>query len=120
MYNYRSSWSWDEERPDAPYHTITLLREYTTITASDSTHVAPRLRGHNILGLDSYLAEIADARKRLKKKHNLGEEYFRESIQKPYLSHLIKILHDRCEDKSIMAAIDIVNPAKLPPGIRWI
>ena len=71
--------------------------------------------GFNLKGLDSYLAEIANAGIELKKQHNLGEEYFRGSIQKPYLSHLIKNLNDRFEDKSIMAAFDVFNPAKLPP-----
>lgn len=71
--------------------------------------------GFNLKGLGAYLTEIADAGIELKKKHNLGEEYFRRSIQKPYLSHLIKNLNDRFEDKSIMAAFDIFNPAKLQP-----
>ena len=43
--------------------------------------------------------------------HNLGNEYFRESIQKPYLRQLIKQLNDRFEDKSLMSDFD---PANIP------
>ena len=48
--------------------------------------------GFNLKGLGGNLTEIADAGIELKKKHDLGEKYFRRSIQKPYLSHLIKNL----------------------------
>ena len=70
--------------------------------------------GFNLKGLDAYLAGITDAGIEIRMAQNLGNQYFRVSIQKPYLSQLIKNIHERFEDKSIMAAFEVFNPAKLP------
>lgn len=73
-----------------------------------------RVDGFNLKGLDAYVAGIVEAGIELRKAHNLGYDYFRESIQKPYLQQLIKQLNDRFEDKSVMAAFGIFNPTNIP------
>ena len=69
--------------------------------------------GFILKGLEAYLAGITDGIE-IRMAQNLGNQYFRVSIQKPYLSQLIKNLHERFEDKSIMAAFEVFNTAKLP------
>ena len=48
------------------------------------------------------------------KRPNLGEHYFNGSIRKPFLCCLIKNIQNKFDDKSVMAAFDVLNPVKLP------
>jgi len=69
----------------------------------------------NLKGLLGFLEELTTAGIEIKKLHNLGDQYFKNSIKNPYLDHFIKNLEDRFDDKSLMAAFNIYKPAKLPP-----
>lgn len=71
--------------------------------------------GVNLKGLSGFLEELTTAGIEIKKQHNLGDHYFKNSIKNLYLDHLIKNLEDRSDEKSLMAAFNIYNPAKLPP-----
>ena len=70
--------------------------------------------GVNLKSLRTFLDQLQHAGIEIKKPSHLAEDYFCNSIRKPYLSRLIKNLENRFEDKSVMAAFDIFNPAKLP------
>ena len=63
-------------------------------------------------GLNQFLEELTSAGIDIK-RGGLGENHFTNSIRKPYLSSLVLNLERRFEDKSVMAAFDIFNPAKL-------
>ena len=45
---------------------------------------------------------------------NLGQCYFENYVKKPYLMSLIQNLMTRFEDKSIITAFDLFNPASFP------
>ena len=65
-------------------------------------------------GLQAFLEQIANSGIEIRKPLHLGDEYFKESIKYPYLNNLINNIEARFADKSVMAAFDIYNPAKLP------
>ena len=71
--------------------------------------------GVNLKGLEAFLEQLTNSGIEIKKPSHLGEEYFETSIKRPYLNNLISNLEARFDDKNIMAAFDIYNPAKLPP-----
>ena len=70
--------------------------------------------GTNLLGLETYLKELASAGIQLKRLPTLGPSYFKTSVQQPYLTNLIKNLTTRFEDKSIITAFDLFNPNSIP------
>ena len=70
--------------------------------------------GVNLNGLQQFIEKLSSAGINLTKHGNLGEEYFNNSIRKPFLSCLVENIQNGFEDKSVMAAFDIFNPAKLP------
>ncbi len=67
-----------------------------------------------MMRLDTFFEEIANAGIETRKRYNLGEEYFKQSIKEPYLDNLIGKIEARFDDKSVLASFDIYNPAKLP------
>ena len=72
--------------------------------------------GINLSGLEQFLEQLvsASAEIDITKCPNLGEQYFKDSIRKPFLCCLIKNIQNRFDDKSVMAAFDVLNPIKLP------
>ena len=70
--------------------------------------------GANLLCLETYLEEITGASIQLKMPLNLGQSYFENYVKKPYLMSLIQNLMTRFEDKSIITAFDLFNPASFP------
>ena len=70
--------------------------------------------GTNLLGLDTYIEELANAGIHLKMLPTLGPSYFKTSVQQPYLTNLIQNLTNWFEDKSIITAFDLFNPTSIP------
>ena len=70
--------------------------------------------GINLSGLEQFLEQLVSAGIDITKCSNLGEQYFEDSIRKPFLCCLIKNIQNRFNDKSAMAAFDVLNPVKLP------
>ena len=70
--------------------------------------------GVNLSRLEQFLEQLASAGIDITKRPNLGEQYFEDSIRKPFLCCLIKNIQNRFDDKSVMAAFDVLNPVKLP------
>ena len=70
--------------------------------------------GPNLTNLQTYLEGLEQANITVVKQHNLGENYFLEKIREPYLKKLIDNLKNRYEDKSLISALDIFDPKKIP------
>ena len=70
--------------------------------------------GMNLSSLNDYMDVLAEANIEIKKPAKLGSDYFRQSIQQPFLNNLITNLEKRFDDKSVIAAFDIFNPEKIP------
>ena len=68
--------------------------------------------GTNLSRLNQFLEDLTSAGIDIKRS-GLGENYFKNSTRKPYLSRLVLNLERRFDDKSVMVAFDIFNPAKL-------
>ena len=84
---------------------------------SSTVHAIKQLKtvdGVNMKGLPAFMEQITNSGIEIKKKSNLGDEYFKKSIRDPYLDNLISNIESRFDDKSVMASFDIYNPAKLP------
>ena len=69
---------------------------------------------HNLLGLDTYIKGLTNAGIQLIMLPMLGPSYFKDSVQQPYLTNLIRNLTNRFEDKSIITAFDLFNPNSIP------
>ena len=70
--------------------------------------------GSNLSGLDAYIAGLDGAGIALKQLPTTGQDYFKGSVQQPYLSKLIESITKRFEDKSLMCAFQIFDPTTLP------
>ena len=68
--------------------------------------------GINLSGLQQFLEQLTSAGIDITKHSNLGEQYFEDHIRKPFLCCLIKNIQTRFDDKSIMAAFDVLNPSR--------
>ncbi len=85
---------------------------------SSTVHALEKLKsadGINLKEITLFLEQIESSGIEIKKPAHLGDDYFKNSIKVPYLNHLIKNINNRFDDKSMMAAFDIINPSKLPP-----
>ena len=69
--------------------------------------------GSNFSSLQSYLQKLEQANVTVTKQADLGENYFLESIRKPFLRCLIDNLKKRFEDKSILTTFDVFDPKKI-------
>ena len=67
--------------------------------------------GTNLSGLEQFLEQLATAGIDITKRSGLREQYFEDSIHKPFLCCNIQ---NRFDDKSVMAAFVVLNPVKLP------
>ena len=63
------------------------------------------------------MGDLSSAGIELKRLATLGPNYFKGSIQQPYLTTLIQNLTVSFEDKSIITAFDMFNPASMPSDL---
>ena len=68
--------------------------------------------GINLSDLQEYLDTLTKANIDIKKPANLGSDYFRNSIHQPFLDKIIKNLEYRFDDKTVIAAFDILTLKK--------
>ena len=94
---------------DCDYSMIAMLT-----STLKSLHHLKTVDGSNLSGLDDYVAELASKGIKLKQQQKFGIEYFRKSVNAPYLNKLIQNVTNRFEDKSLMCAIKIFDPTTLP------
>lgn len=69
--------------------------------------------GTHLTNLTHFVDELTGIGITISAHSNLGDEYFQNSVREPYLNSLIKNLEQRFDDKSTMAAFDILNPSRL-------
>ena len=77
-------------------------------------------KGSNLSGLQSFLDKIQQEGIKIKKPAHLAQDYFRCSIREQYLTHLINNIENRFDDKSVISAFDIFNPAKLSDDTKEV
>ena len=87
----------------------------TTIT---SLNQMKTVNGVNLNALPTLLDQLKADGIDVKKPVHLSERYFQDSIREPFLKLLIENIEKRFEDKSVLTAFSVFDPAKLPRNRR--
>ena len=87
----------------------------TTIT---SLNQMKTVNGVNLNALPTLLNQLKADGIDVKKPVHLSERYFQDSIREPFLKLLIENIEKRFEDKSVLTAFSVFDPAKLPRNRR--
>ena len=87
----------------------------TTIT---SLNQMKTVNGVNLNALPTLLDQLKADGIDVKKPVHLSERYFQDSISEPFLKLLIENIEKRFEDKSVLTAFSVFDPAKLPRNRR--